>query len=135
MNDPFDDLEPVHQYTRQNMIDDGFLVQVPPDLAEEAGFRVPVGILKEPWEDCIAWTDEDTERQQVFQDQTGRLWDVLQMLRFSMRGCAGDTVMFEVSRIPRDGKSTRPKVVRLKSVIGPGDDPKPVITIMFPDQD
>jgi len=131
----FDNMEPVYHYTRQNMIDDGFLVEVPADLAHEAGFRVPVGILIEPWEDCVAWTDKDSEQQQVFQDQTGRLWDVLNMLRFYATGRHSDTVLFTVARIPRDGRSTRPKDVQLKSVIGPGDDPKPVITIMFPNQD
>jgi hypothetical protein len=135
MYDLSDDTEIIFQYTRQNMIDDGFLVEVPINLTQEAGFRFPVGILIEPWDDCVAWTDADSERQQVFQDQTGRLWDVLNMLRFSMRGRHSDTLFFTVSRIPKDGQSTRPKNVRLKAVIGPGDDPKPVITVMFPNQD
>jgi len=135
MRDIFDDTDVVYSYTRQDLIDDGLLVEVPTDLARQAGFRVPVGILIEVWESCIEWTDEDSERQQVLQDQTGRLWDLLNVLRVRAKACGGDTIFFTISRIPRDGKSTRPENVRLKSVIGPGDDPKPVITIMLPDQD
>jgi hypothetical protein len=116
------------------MIDDGFLVEVPSDLCRQAGFTVPVGILAEVWEDCVAWSDEDSERQ-VPQDQTGRLWDLLTVLRVRAKACDGDTVFFTLARIPRGGKSARPKNVQLKAVIGPGDDPKPVITVMFPDQD
>jgi len=134
MSDIFDDVDVVYQYTRKNLIDDGDLVEVPADLARQAGFRVPVGILTEVWQSCIEWTDEDSERQ-VPQDQTGRLWDLLNVLRVRAKACGGDTIFFTISRIPRDGKSKRPENVRLKSVIGPGDDPKPVITIMLPDQD
>ena len=134
MSEVFENADVTYSYTRQNMIDDGFPVEVPADLARQAGFTVPVGILREVWWDCVAWSDADSERQ-VPQDQTGRLWDLLNILRFQAKACGGDTVFFTISRIPKDGKSERPENVQLKSVIGPGDDPRPVITVMFPDQD
>ena len=134
MSEFFENANVIHSYTRQNMIDDGGLVVVPDKLSREAGFTVPVGILIEVWGDCVAWTDGDGERQ-VPQDETGRLWDLLAALRIRAKACGGDTVFFTLARIPRDGKSTRPKSVKLKAVIGPGDDSKPVITVMFPDQD
>ena len=124
----------IHSYTRRNMADDGFLVEVPADLARQAGFTVPVGVLREVWESCVAWSDVDSERQ-VPQDQIGRLWDLLTILHVRAKTCGGDTVFFTISRIPRDGKSQQPEDVHLKSVIGPGDDPRPVITVMFPEQD
>ena len=124
----------IYSFTRQEMIDDGGLIEVPTDLAKQAGFTVPVGILIEVWQDCVAWSDADSERQ-VLQDQTGRLWDLLNVLRVRAKTCGGDTVFFTISRVPRDGKSEQPADVQLKSVICPGDDPRPVITVMFPDQD
>ena len=134
MNELFESADVTYSYSRKNLIDDGFLVEVPADLARQAGFRFPVGILREPWEDCVAWSDADSERQ-VPQDQTGRLWDLLSVLRIRAKACGGDTVFFTIARIPRDGKSEKPKNVQLKAVIGPGDDPRPVITVMFPNQD
>ena len=135
MDNSLNDMDAIYQYTRQSLIDDGLLVEVSTDIAQQAGFRVPVGILTEVWQDCIEWTDEDSERQQVFQDEIGRLWDLLNVLRVRAKACGGDTVFFTISRIPRDGKSKRPENVKLKSVIGPGDNREPVITVMFPNQD
>ncbi len=134
MTDLHDKTNVIHQYSRQNMIDDGFLIEVPAELARQAGFTVPVGILTEVWEDVIAWSDEDSRRQ-VPQDEAGRLWDLLTVLRVRAKACGVDTVFFTLARVPRDGKSKRPKNVALKALIGPGDDPKPVITVLFPDQD
>jgi len=116
------------------MIEDGRLVEVPAALARQAGLVVPVGILTEVWHDCVAWGDMDSERQ-VPQDQIGRLWDLLTVLQVRAKAGGGSTIFFTISRIPRDGKSTQTEDVRLTSVIRPGDDPNPVLTIMFPDQD
>ena len=134
MSDFFEKADVIHSYSRKNMIEDGFLIEVPTDLACQAGFTVPVGILLEVWESCIAWTDEDSKRQ-VSQDEIGRLWDLLNVLRVKAKTCGGDTVRFTLARVPRDGKSEVPAIVELKAVIGSGDDLKPVITVMFPDQD
>ncbi|MGL6193678.1 MAG: DUF6573 family protein, partial [Thermoguttaceae bacterium] len=124
-----------HSYSRQNMIDNGSLIVVPEKLAREAGFTVPVGVLVEVWESCIAWSGEDSRRQ-VPQDQVGRLWDLLTMLRFAAKAGGGcDTVRFKLLRVPRDGKSETPQTVLLKAVIGPGDNMEPVITVMLPGQD
>ncbi len=134
MSGIFENAEMIHQYTRQNLIDDGFLIEVPADLARQVGFVVPVGILIEVWNDAVAWSSEDSERQTP-QDEAGRLWDLLNVLRVRAKATEGDTVFFTISRIPRDGKSTKPEDIRLKAIIGPGDDPRPVITVMLPDQD
>ena len=134
MSDLFENENVIHSYSRKNMIEDGFLIEVPSDLARQAGFTVPVGILLEVWESCIAWTDEDS-KQQVPQDEAGRIWDLLNVLRVKAKTCSGDTVRFKLLRVPRDGKSETPTTVELKAIIGPGDDMKPVITVMLPDQD
>ena len=134
MNELFENATVIHSYSRRQMIEDGLLIEVPGEIARQAGFLVQVGILLEPWNLCVAWSDEDSKRQ-VPQDATGRLWDLLSVLRVAAKAQGGDTVRFKLLRVPRDGKSKRPELAALKAVIGPGDDPKPVITVMLPGQD
>ena len=134
MNSLFENATVIHSYSRRQMIEDGFLIEVPDEIARQAGFMVPIGILIEVYESCIAWNDEDSEYQ-ISQSELGRLWDLLSVLRVAAKAQGGDTVRFKLLRVPRDGKSKRPELVALKAVIGPGDDPKPVITVMFIDQD
>jgi len=69
--------EVIYTYSRAQAIEDGVLVDVS-ETAREAGFRWPVAITQAAWEDCIAWTEDDNNRQ-VYQDESGRLWDVLWM--------------------------------------------------------
>lgn len=135
MSELFENENVIHRHSRQQMVDDGLLVVVPTELARQAGFLVPLGVLQEVWESCIAWGEEDS-RHQVPQDQVGRLWDLLTVLRYKAKASdGGDTIFFTLVRVPRDGKSKLPKNTDLKAVIGPGDDMKPVITVMFPDMD
>ena len=134
MSDLFENENVIHSYSRKNMIEDGFLIEVPTELARQVGFTVPVGILLEVWESCIVWTDEDSKRQ-VPQDEAGRLWDLLNVLRVKAKTCSGDTIRFKLLRVPKDGKSETPSTVELKAIIGPGDTVEPVITVLFPDQD
>jgi len=84
----------------------------------------------------VAWTDEDSERQ-VYQDQLGRLWDVLYMASHAVRTGQGsaDQVLFQLDRVPRDGQSTEAQTVTLKLIVGPGDHGEPVITILLPNED
>ena len=134
MNDLFENATVIHSYSRRQLIEDGFLIEVPDELARQAGFLASVGILVEVWESCIAWSDEDS-KQQTSQDETARLWDLRNVLRVAAKSQGGSSVRFSIVRIPRDGKSRHPQKVTLKATIGPGDDPKPVITVLLPDQD
>ena len=63
--------ESVSVYTRAQALADGVLIDVS-EMAGEAGFRWPVAITAAAWEDCVAWSDTDNDRQ-VYQDQSGRL--------------------------------------------------------------
>ena len=65
----------ISTYTRAQAIEDGVLVDVG-STANEAGFKWPVALTSAAWADCVAWTDDDSQKQ-VHQDQSGRLWDVL----------------------------------------------------------
>ena len=42
---------------------------------------------------------------------------------------------YRVYVLPRDGRSTKPRQIELKAVIGGGDNGEPVITIMLPNED
>lgn len=124
--------EPIHTYTREQAIADGFLVDVS-ETAREAGFRFPVAMTSAAFADCVEWTDADTKRQ-TYQDEAGRLWDVIWMAsRAARRG--GSETRFQLYRVPRGGRGQRPRIVSLKMLCGPGDQGEPVITIMLPDED
>ncbi len=81
LSDIFGDV--IYSYTRAQAIADGVLVDVT-ETAKEAGFRWPVAITRAVWEDCVTWSDEDSERQ-AHQDESGRLWDVLWMAFVAIR--------------------------------------------------
>jgi hypothetical protein len=116
----------IFAYTRAQAIEDGVLVDVS-EMANEAGFTMPVAITVAAWRMYVRAPD-GVEHQ----DEQGRLWDVLNMLRFAIKkGGQGSELLFTVS-INNDGE---PKPVQLKSICGPGDDAKPVVTIMLPRED
>lgn len=126
----------IHDYSRAQAIADGALIPAPDALAREAGIRWPVALTAAAWADTVAWSDADTDRKGVPQDETGRLWDVLWMLRYAIsRQGRARRVAVELYRVPRKGKALRPALVRLVAVCGPGDDGEPVITVMQPEED
>ncbi len=125
----------IYSYTRAQAIEDGVLVDAG-SVAQEAGIRFPVALTSAVWADCVAWTDDDS-RKKPFQDQSGRLWDLLYMAAYAIRTSAssGDRLLYELYRVPRDGHSTEPQRVTLKLIVGPGDHGEPVITVLLPDED
>jgi hypothetical protein len=69
------------------------------------------------------------------QDEAGRLWDVLFLLRLAVSWSdGGPETRFGVHVRNHDREGT-PPLVRLKAVCGPGDQGEPVITVMLPDED
>ena len=84
----------------------------------------------------MAWTEDDSE-QQVHQDLSGRLWDVVYMASYAIRTSkdSSDRLLFQLYRVARDGHSTEAVLVTLKLIIGPGDAGEPVITILQPHED
>ena len=119
-------------YTRAMAIADGTLVDVSA-VAREAGFTAPVAITHAAYEDCVRWAEKDNDRQ-IYQDESGRLWDVLYMARLAAN-CGGSVIEYKVERVPRDGHSRASATRLLKMMIGPGDTAEPVITIMLPTED
>lgn len=125
--------EPIYSYTRAQAIADGTLVNVT-ETALEAGFRIPVAMTAAAWADCVAWSDADSERQ-THQDESGRLWDVLWMASLAARRAQGERCPFQLYRVPRGGRATRPRPTTLHMHIGPGDAGEPVITLLLPGED
>jgi hypothetical protein len=71
----------------------------------------------------------------LFQDEAGRLWDVLFLLRRAIgRSDGGAEVRFAV-HVRNDNRERMPPLVPLRAVCGPGDRGEPVITVMMPAED
>lgn len=124
----------ISTYSRSQAIEDGFLVDVSTD-AKEAGIKFPVAISRAAFGECVALP----ERYHGFQDERGRLWDVISMLRFSLCRASGDRVDFSVlvrgiTKQLRDDQRA-PRLHRLWASCGPGDGMEPVITIMLRGED
>jgi hypothetical protein len=126
----WDDAEVIYAYTQAQAIEDGVLVDVS-QIAREAGIKFPVALTRAVWVNYV-----EVPEGVVAQDESGRLWDILWMLRCQIRRSQGDTLHFQLYvRNHNRERLTRQDLVTVKAVCGPGDTPDPVITIMLPDED
>jgi hypothetical protein len=48
---------------------------------------------------------------------------------------AGSELLFELYRVPRDGRATEAELTTLKLVVGLGDEGEPVMTILLLNED
>ena len=125
----------ISTHTRARAIADGILVDVS-DTAREAGFKIPVAVTRTVWERLVALP----EGYRGFQDERGRLWDVLWMAHHSARR-ASDRDRVTMCVLVRDIRknlrdSNRPPRKHFPIVaVGSGDQGEPVITVMFPEDD
>ncbi|WP_207931297.1 DUF6573 family protein [Streptomyces sp. 8K308] len=132
------DREVVHGYSRADALADGVLVAIDGELARQAGLWLPVALTTAAYGDCVAWSEEDNKRKGTCQDEAGRLWDVLHMVRFAVlraRSGGGRRCLVELYRVPRAGRSRVARRTVLAMEIGPGDSGEPVLTVMLPDED
>jgi hypothetical protein len=116
----------VFAYSRAQAIADGVLIDAG-EMAKEAGFRYSVALTAAAWQLCVA-----VPKACPWQDERGRLWDVLNVLRVSSRNKSSSGIEFSLL-VQND--DTGPKLVTLQALCGPGDDLEPVITVMLPDED
>jgi len=151
MSDNLHDLfgEVIHTYTRRQAIEDGVLVDLcgddqdawMPAMVREAGFKIPVAMTTTAFVDCVCPIEGDGMQLAPCQDIKGRLWDVLLMLLCAIRSGSQDrsTVHYQLYVVPNipigSKRNPRAKVVTLKAVIGPDDDGRPCITIIYPHED
>jgi hypothetical protein len=126
----FENADLIHRHTRADAIRDGVLIDVSA-AARDAGFLYPVALTAAAWSRCV-----EVPPGVVCQDEAGRLWDVLTMLRVAAGRPSDDPheLLFAV-HVRTDNRERTPPLVRLKAVCGPGDDGEPVITILTPDED
>jgi len=122
--------EVIFAYTRQQALADGVLVDVS-TLAKEAGFRWPVALTERLYHSYVVPALELVAEGQSI---TGRLWDVLNVLRYTISK-AKDTTFLQFSVLFVMYPASSPVSIELTSVAGPGDDGEPVITIMLPEDD
>lgn len=124
----FDPADLIHRYTRAEAIADGVLIDVSAATAE-AGIRHPMALTAAVWERCVA-----VPPGVLCQDEAGRLWDVLWLLRCAIgRSDGGPLVRFGV-HVRNDNRERTPPLVRLKALCGPNDDGSPCITVMLLDE-
>ena len=122
--------EVIYTYTRAHAIADGFQVDVT-TTAQEAGIRFPVFITRAVY-DAYVTVPPDVDAQ----DEAGRLWDLLTMLRHAIRQSQpGKTRLPFALYVRNDNR--RPRLVKLIATCGAldFDDPTPAITIAMPDDD
>lgn len=130
--------DPISTYTRADALADGTLVALDEKLSREAGIRIPVAVTRRVWAECIEWADADDTHTRAYQDQAGRLWDVVWMTAHAMRRHASamraPVTLHVVPRNHPDGDHY-PQEIHLTATLSGGDNGEPVVTIGFPDED
>ena len=128
--DPFAGAEVLYAYTRKQALADGVQADVS-EMAREAGLKFPVYLTGAVWENYVRVPDGVR-----CQDEQGRLWDVVWMLRCAARRTNGPQMRFKL-HVRNDNRDRTPPLVTLQAVCGPRDidDPASGITIMLPDED
>jgi hypothetical protein len=125
----FENCDLIHSYSRAQAIEDGVLIDVS-QTAKEAGIRYPVALTRTVWERCV------TLPPGVHcQDEAGRLWDVLFLLRAAIGVSDGELEVRYGVHVRNDNRERTPRLVRLKALFGPNDDGSPCITVLMPDED
>jgi hypothetical protein len=120
----------VYSYTRAQAVADGVQVEVS-KVAAEAGIRFPVFLTRTVY-DAYVTVPPDVSGQ----DEAGRLWDVVWMLRFAIQRTKRGVERLPFALYVRNDNRAA-KLVKLVAVAGPLDidDPAPAITVMMPDED
>jgi hypothetical protein len=120
----------IYSYTRAQAVADGFQIEVT-KAAREAGITFPVFLTRSVFDQFVTVPPGVT-----CQDEAGRLWDILWMLRFAIRRsrAGADRLPFALY-VRNDNRAA--KLVKLIATCGPLDldDPQPAITVMLPDED
>lgn len=120
----------IYSYTRKQALADGVQVEVT-STAKEAGITFPVFLTRAVFDAYVAVPTGVTG-----QDEAGRLWDVVWMLRFAiLRSSKADERIPVALYVRNDSGPAR--LVKLIAQCGPldVDDPLPAITVMLPDED
>ena len=121
----------IYSYTRAQAVADGVQVEVS-KTAQEAGIKFPVFLTRTVFDAYVAIPPGVT-----CQDEAGRLWDIVWMLRFAILRARAGVQRIPVALYVRQSNTERPLLIKLIATCGPLDldDPQPAITVMMPDED
>ena len=134
-NQDHNDAEPfgpvIYRYTRAQAVADGVQVEVT-KTANEAGIKFPVFLTRTVFDSFVTIPPGVTA-----QDEAGRLWDIVWMLRFAILRSRPGADRIPVALYVRQSDTKRPQLIKLIATCGPLDidDPQPAITVMMPDED
>ncbi len=123
-----------YEGTRAQAIKDGLIIDVS-KLGFDVGFLWPLAITKAVWDDIVAWTDEDSEKQ-VPQDEKTRLSKLVNTCAdyVRVRSPKGPQMTFRLNRVPRDGKSKQKHAQVLELWAHREDGSRSVLTIRIVDE-
>jgi hypothetical protein len=121
----------IYFYSRAQAVADGVQVDVT-KTAEEAGIRFPVFITRNAFEHCVTVPPNVTG-----QDEPGRLWDVVWMLRFAILRARPGVDRIPVALYVRNSDHEPARLTKLVAVCSALDidDASPAITVMLPEED
>jgi hypothetical protein len=121
--------EVIYSYSRAQAVADGVQVEVS-KVAAEAGIRFPVFLTRTVYDAFVT-----VPPNVAGQDEAGRLWDILWMLRFAIVRNRDTSRLPFALYVRNDNR--RPRLVKLIATCGALDidDPQPAITVMLPDED
>ena len=121
--------EVIYAYTRSQAVADGEQVEAS-KLAAEAGIRFPVFLTRGVFDQFVA-VPEGVEGQ----DETGRIWDILNALRFAIHLSRAGADRLPFALYVRNDNQ-RARLIKLVATCGAldMDDPQPAITVMLPDE-
>ena len=122
--------EVIYSYTRAQAVADGVQVEVS-KVAAEAGIKFPVFITRTVFDSFVAVPEGVSG-----QDEAGRLWDVVWMLRFAIRKSQHGQSRLPFALYVRNDNH-KPRLIKLIARCGALDidDAQPAITVMMPDED
>ncbi len=120
----------IYAYTRSEAIADGFRVEVT-KTAREAGINFPVFLTQTVYDAYVTVPDGVGG-----QDEAGRLWDIVWMLRFAILRSAAGCEQLQFALYVRNDNH-KAGLVKLVAICGPldVDDPQPAITVVMADED
>ena len=121
----------IYSYTRAQAVADAVQVEVS-KTAQEAGIKFPVFLTRTVFDAYVEVPPGVTA-----QDEAGRLWDIVWMLRFAILRSRPGAERIPVALYVRQSDTKRPQLIKLIATCGPLDidDPQPAITVMMPDED
>jgi hypothetical protein len=120
----------LYTYSRAQAVADGVQVEVS-KVAKEAGIRFPVFLTRAVYNSFVSVPPGVTG-----QDEAGRLWDIVWLLRFAIRKAQPGQARLPFALYVRNDNRA-PRLIKLVAMCGALDidDSQPAITIMLPEED